>query len=313
MKAAVWLESDFLPGFQERHWRRLEAEVPEVEFLPCRDQTAFLALLPHVDIAVTWRFRAEWLDSAPRVRLIATPAAGHDWIQALPRPGLQLAFGAFHGELMAETTLGLILSFSRGIHESWLLRNQTWPRAEVTASMRTVRGSRALILGFGNIGKWIGRMLAPLGVKIWGINRSDLSRPEYFDKADDVFSITKLPGLLPHVDHLILALPGGKDTDRIMNEDMLALLPPHAFIYNVGRGNSIDDVALAKALEDGRLAGAGLDVYPHEPLPVDSPLRNCPNAILMPHVSAFSPNYHDLYLNELVPLARQTAQYDSNQ
>jgi phosphoglycerate dehydrogenase-like enzyme len=95
-----------------------------------------------------------------------------------------------------------------------------------------------------------------------------------------------------------------------MDARRLALLRPDAYIYNVGRGNAIDVPALAAALRGGNLRGAGLDVFPEEPLPEDSPLRGCPGAMRLPHVSAFAPNYLDLYLDELSPALAEAATGD---
>ena len=95
-------------------------------------------------------------------------------------------------------------------------------------------------------------------------------------------------------------MPSGSSTDRILNGERLKRLPAHAWVYNFGRGNAIDEDALAKALEEGIVAGAGLDVFAQEPLAVDSPLRHAPNILLMPHSSAFSPNYMDLFVKEFV-------------
>jgi phosphoglycerate dehydrogenase-like enzyme len=108
-----------------------------------------------------------------------------------------------------------------------------------------------------------------------------------------------LDTVLPAADHLVLALPGGAETDSLLDARRLSLLPPHAAIYNVGRGNAIDESALASALVAQAIAAAYLDVFAREPLPADSPLRSCPNAFLLPHISAIAPNYLDLFLREL--------------
>ena len=82
--------------------------------------------------------------------------------------------------------------------------------------------------------------------------------------------------------------------------EALAAIPRSAVLVNVGRGNAIDETALAERLEERRLAAAYLDVYRQEPLPDDSPLRTCGNALLMPHASAIAPNYLDLFVEEFI-------------
>ena len=100
---------------------------------------------------------------------------------------------------------------------------------------------------------------------------------------------------------MCLCLPSGPETDRLLDARRLALLRPTAFLCNFGRGNLVDEDALCAALRAGRLAGAVLDVFREEPLPADSPLRAAPNLWLLPHASAFSPDYVDLYFEELAP------------
>ena len=130
--------------------------------------------------------------------------------------------------------------------------------------------------------------------------RVESKPPAFFDDDDTMLPVTQLDGILPTVDHLVLALPGGAGTDGLLSAQRLALLPRHAWVHNVGRGNALDEDALSEALEAGRLAGACLDVYQAEPLPGTSPLRKAPNVLLMPHVSAVSPRYMELFCDELI-------------
>lgn len=299
-----------LPGIGHREIDRLNREMPSRRWLPVGNREEFLRLLPGAEAALVWGFKREWLDRAPQLRLIATPAAGRDWIEADGQTGPATLFGTFHGILMAETVVGMMLAFVRGIRPAadMLAAGDPWPRERVAATMRPLRGARAVILGFGHIGKWIGRLLKPFGMHLRGVNRTDMTRPDYFDAGDAMHGMADLDGLLPETDHLILALPGGRDSERILDARRLALLPRRAFVYNVGRGNAIDQAALTAALSAGSIAGAGLDVFAAEPLPPDDPVRKAPNLILLPHVSAFAPNYFDLWLDDALPRMRQFLQ-----
>lgn len=290
-----------LPGLEERHIARLRRDFPRIDWRVCQTKDDVPPLLPRARVALVWAFSSKWSELAPNLRLLSTPAAGRELVRAEPRPGLIVRFGAFHGELMAETALGMMLAFCRGIRDCVRSGGAGWPRTQVTAEMRPLRRSHVVVLGFGHIGKWVGRLAKPFGVRLTGINRTDLSRPDYFDENDRVTSIDHLDAVLPEADHFILVLPGGESTTGIMDARRLALLRPDAYIYNIGRGNSIDVAALATALRSGAIRGAGLDVFPEEPLPEDSPIRDCPNTIILPHVSAFAPNYMDRYLDELSP------------
>jgi phosphoglycerate dehydrogenase-like enzyme len=280
--------------------------MPGFKWVECVSEAEFLEQLPDSEIVLAWRFEAHWLRQARRLRWIATPAAGGEFIRVAPGDGLLVTHGAFHGIIMSETVLALLLAFLRGVKAGLdLMRNNPWPRGQLTGMLRPLSGSAAGILGFGNVGKWIGRRLKAFDVRVVGVNRRDLARPDYFDAGDEVVPSGGLDAVLPAVDHLILALPSGTATDGIMDARRIALLKPGALFINVGRGNAVDEVALAGALRSGRLRGAGLDVFGEEPLPADSPLRTCPNAILLPHVSAMAPNYLRLFLEEFAVLARK--------
>jgi len=167
--------------------------------------------------------------------------------------------------------------------------------------MRPLRGSHVVILGLGNIGGWIGRMLKPFGVRISGMRRNmSRPRPDWFTEEDCLFTQEQLNEVLPTANHVILALPGTIDTDNMLNGRRINLLRREATVINVGRGNSIEGIALYAALASGRIAGAFLDVFPEEPLPEDSMLRRCPHLWRLPHASAFSPDYLDLYVTDLL-------------
>jgi len=166
--------------------------------------------------------------------------------------------------------------------------------------MTTLRGASITVLGFGNIGGWIGRLAKPFGVRVTGVGRRVPDRPDWFDDDDRAVSVDGLDAALPTTAYLVAPLPGPPEPDRILDARRLALLPPHAVVVNVGRGNAIDEAALVDALRDGMIDAACLDVFEQEPLPADSPLRALPNAFLMPHASAVAPSYLDRFVDEFI-------------
>ncbi|MCK5801213.1 MAG: D-2-hydroxyacid dehydrogenase [Lentisphaeria bacterium] len=287
-------------NFSQDHASRLRRLVPNCSVTVCRSQADFLVALPATEIAVVWRFRQEWFDIGGNLRVVATPAAGRDYFFVNPPPGVEVFHGQFHGELMAETVVGMLLAMTRGILKAAdLQRDTSWPRADVAAGMRSLRGSHVVILGFGSIGRWIGRLLKPFGIRLTGVCRTRTDRADFMDDLDTVLVRSGLEQVLPSADHLVLCLPGTAETDDVLNVRTLGLLPPHATLCNIGRGNAVDEDALVQALHEGRLSGACLDVCRNEPLPSDSVLRSCPNLWIMPHASAISPAYLDLFVGEL--------------
>lgn len=286
---------------------RLADALPHATVTRHTDPDAFAAAMRTSHIAIAWRFTQSWIDDATRLRWVVTPAAGRDYFRVNLPAGVEAVHGRFHGPLMAETVVGMMLGECRGLFEAARLEGvDPWPRAELARVMRSLHGAHVAILGFGEIGTWIGRMLKPFGVRINGVRRKRVPPPPWFEGEDAIRPVAELDRILPEVDHLVLVLPGGAETDRILDSHRLALLPPHAVVYNVGRGNAIDEDALVEALHTGRLAGAYLDVFSEEPLPEASALRGCPRAFLFPHASAITPLYLDRFIEELIPRIRET-------
>jgi phosphoglycerate dehydrogenase-like enzyme len=255
----------------------LKACVPAgTRVVRARTEAGFLRALPAATHVIVWHFDPAWFSRAPRLRLVATPAAGREYVPAEGPAGVTIHFGAFHGPAMAESVLALMLAWCRGVVAAERLPH--WPKLALSERCYRLAGTRAVILGYGRIGRTVGSRLAALGVEVTGVRRRN---------AKD------LPRLLPTADWLICALPGDTGTDRLLDGKMLARLPKRAVVVNVGRGNVIDEEALARALSKGQVAAALLDVWQKEPLPVTSALGRpeTPNVVRMPHAAAFYPAY----------------------
>lgn len=248
------------------------------------------------EILVTWANAADNLkDAAKRMKnikwiqsLAAGPndvfAAGFDRSKVIVTTGVGL-----HDGPVAEHALGLLLTGIRRFHEMRDSQLQSkwpghlggsFPRSDFT----TLRDSRVLIWGYGSIAKKLTPYLTGLGANVKGIARSHGVR-----NGVEVFGEEKLPELLPETDALIMILPGSESTNNALNAERLKLLPKHAWLVNVGRGTSVDEDALADALEKGELAGAALDVFKTEPLPESSRLWKTPNLIVSPHAAGGRP------------------------
>ncbi|MBQ5929113.1 MAG: D-2-hydroxyacid dehydrogenase, partial [Oscillibacter sp.] len=149
--------------------------------------------------------------------------------------------------------------------------------------IRSIRENEFTILGTGDIGNQVARMMRGMGAaKIVGVSRSGKAQEGIYD---EVYPISELDEVLKATKILVMALPGTAETVQILNRERIALLPEDAYVINVGRGTAIDQDALMDALNGGKLAGAALDVMDPEPLPQDHPLWETKNLILTPHVS----------------------------
>ncbi len=243
------------------------------------------------DAAVVWGFASPIIDQlvgAPNLRWIQTLTAGPDPVLAAGFPArVQVTTGrGFHDETVAEHTLGLALAGLRQIPESLAAQAQHRWAEELSGfrplhdgvTLTTLIGARVTIWGFGSIGQTVAARFAACGASVTGIARSAGERAGF-----PVRATADVDEVLTQTDVLVLVLPKSPETDNVLDARRLALLPHYAWVINVGRGNAIDETALAAALHEGTLGGAGLDVFQTEPLPADSPLWDAPHVIITPH------------------------------
>ena len=262
-------------------------------------ERAFLKELPGATHAIVWNFRKDWFSVAKRLRVLATPAAGRELVPETGPEGVKIHFGGFHGEIMAESVAAFVLAWARGFFRPEL-RAKEWPRTELSDKCYTVAGTKAVVVGYGRVGRAVGAKLESLGVSVTGVTRHGvfaggrkMPRPN-------------MSATLSNADWLVLALPSTTGTDDFLSASLLAKLPRRCVVANVGRGNAVDERALYAALKSHRIAGAYLDVRRHEPsatvleCPGHMPeLAKLPNCVTMPHSSAFSPRYMELCFREL--------------
>ena len=280
----------------------LQAAFPTAAITICKSTAEFESILPEADVCMVWNFRQEWFAKASHLRVVSTPAAGKDYFHVTPPATVEMMYGGYHGRIIAESVCGMLLGMCRGLIPAVTkFACDEWPREALFPYQKSLHGTNVAILGFGKIGQRIGRLLKPFGVRIFGMRRSIEMRPEWLDENDVLFTPAELDDLLPQIDHIILALPRSSETDNLLDMRRLSIVKPGATLINIGRGNAIDEEALCAVLKSGRLSGAFLDVFKEEPLPMDSPLRNCPNLWRLPHASAVAPDYLDLYVAELIP------------
>ena len=157
---------------------------------------------------------------------------------------------------------------------------ETWTH---DVPMTSLHGCRITMLGTGDIGTTFAKRVKSFEpAQINGVNRSGRKPDEIYDQ---VVTWNELEKILPETDLLVMSLPETPETIDIMNDKMIRLLPQGAYLVNVGRGTAIEEPALIAALNEGRLAGAALDVMKTEPMKLDDPLRSAKNIVLTPHTA----------------------------
>ena len=225
---------------------------------------------------------AEILPDMPTVRWVQSSWAGVTPLIEQDRRDYTLTgVKDVFGPQMSEYVIGYLLAYELKILErSERQREHLW----FDALSGTLAGKRLGIMGTGSIGSHIAKTARQFDLRVTGLSRTGTPSPEF----DSVLPVGRLHEFLGQIDYLVSALPETPATEHLLDAVALARLPAHAYFINVGRSNVVDDDALIQALEDGTLAGAVLDVFDEEPLPVGSPLWDTANLQISAHVAAVS-------------------------
>lgn len=276
------------PGMAEAIRRRW----PEMRVVHLPDYTRLAEELPDTDIFVGYSLRAEQLKVARRLNWIHSTAAGVSQLMypELRDSGVLLTnpSGVFSVP-MAEHTMGMMLALARNFPDSVRHQDRShWGQQEITDQpqhLTELNGQVLLIVGFGSIGHELAQRAKAFDMRVWGVSRSGNGDSAL---AERVLEASELHEALPHADYVVIAAPETRETKRLIGAAELALMKPGARLLNVSRGTLLDEAALIRALEEGRLAGAALDVTETEPLPAESPLWKTARLFITPHTSAMS-------------------------
>jgi D-2-hydroxyacid dehydrogenase (NADP+) len=284
--------------FEPAEFAPLSQAHPDLELVFHTSRRELRKALPEAECVDTWSFDAAWYAEAPKLRAVFTPAAGKDWVAEDPAGRVPTRYGTFHGAMIAESMLGLMLHFNRFIPDMLEMESRREWNTGYQSPGRLLRSQRAVIVGYGSIGRECARVLAALGATVTGCRRSGPHGRDA-ETGATVIPPGELPEALASADHVVLVLPGGEETRGFMSRALLSNLKRGAHLYNFGRGNSIGGDDLLWALDQGLLAGAGLDVTEPEPLPEDSPLWTRKEVFVMPHSSCVFDEYRALHVAEL--------------
>jgi len=251
------------------------------------DESALERHLADAEVLLGWRIPVAALARAPRLRWIQLTSAGADQLlDARPDLGDVVLTNArgIHGELMADYAVGVMVMLQFGFPR--LLRLQqtrTW-RHQYTEPLA---GKCLGVLGVGAIGGEIARRGAAMGMTVLGMRRE----PRPAEGVARMFGPDGLGELLPQCDFVVVVVPATPGTRRMLGERELRAMRRGACLINVARGSVVDEAALVRALADGWLGGAALDVFETEPLPAESPLWVMDNVIVTAHISGEPDEY----------------------
>jgi phosphoglycerate dehydrogenase-like enzyme len=286
---------------------RVRALSPDLEVIDVTGDATFdVATLadPDVEIVVSWRAPGD-LAQVPSLRWLQVRSAGVDHMAADPpwRKGLLVTNAkGVYAIPIAEYVSGMVLRVNQPTDWAADQIAHRWPPRPALVSL--VRGRTAVMVGYGSIGREVARQLASLGMRIVAVKPRPAARDDASFRVpgtgdpdgsipDRIVGVEALVEVARSADVLVLTLPLTETSRGIIDAEVLAALPPSAWLINVSRGALVDEPALLEALREHRLAGAVLDVFGQEPLPSDSPWWDAPNVIVTPHASGVTLRFFD--------------------
>ena len=234
-------------------------------------------------VLVTWIWDDTFFGG---LRWLQSISAGHDQYphaEFAERGVVLTSASGVHGPQMAEHAFALLLGLSRGVGvASRNAAERTWK----PMMLQELGGMTLGVLGLGAVGEEIARRGKAWGMRVIGTKRS---LDGYSGNADEVLAPEDTAEVFRRADAVVSVLPGGEETTGLVTRAMLESLG--GWFVNLGRGNVVSEADILAAIESGGLAGAGLDVFEHEPLPEDSQLWTHPRVIVTPHTGGMSPHY----------------------
>jgi D-3-phosphoglycerate dehydrogenase len=292
MRWKVLISAPYLQPVLERFRPQFAARNIELVIPPVRERLSeetLLGLVRDIDGAICGddEFTERVLSAAPRLRVIAKWGTGIDSIDsaACRRRGIVLRNtpGSF-SDPVADTVLGYLLSFARRQPEmNRDMHAGRWEKLAAVALRECVLG----VIGVGSVGKSVVRRARAFGMRVLG--NDVVPMPPEFIAATGIEMVSR-DDLLAQSDFVSLNCDLNPTSFHLLGAQAFTLMKPTAFVINTARGPVIDELALVEALRSGRIAGAALDVFEVEPLPLDSPLRGMENVLLAPHNANSSPS-----------------------
>ena len=237
-------------------------------------------------------FNKTLFDTCSKLKWVQVLGSGVDgslFPEFVESQGILTSAKGFVGTHLADQTWALLLGLLRGIGRA--VRERTWDnRMSIRHATWELSGRTLGIVGMGGTGLEVARRASGFGMEIIAVDPENVATPSF------VKSVRNMEGfydLLAESDIVSICAPLTKETKDLFDLSAFRQMKSHALLINVTRGRIVNGPDLIRALEDGLIGGAGLDVTPEEPLPSDSPLWDMPNVIVTPHVAGGSPIRQD--------------------
>ncbi|MFC3125701.1 2-hydroxyacid dehydrogenase, partial [Pseudoroseomonas globiformis] len=272
-------------------WRAALPEGCELLTLSANDDAERVEKLASADVVIVAPavLRPEWVQLAPRLKLVQHQGVGWQGetpIAAMRERGIRLAINpSGTADVVSEHALALMFAALRQIPRvDAAMRAGRWMGTDLRTVTRNLRGRTVGIVGMGRIGSAVAALLQPFKVRGLYVD-PHVRLPEGLELALN-FRRVELPELLRDAEVITLHLPDTHETRHMFNDATFRQMRRDAVLINCARGPVVDEAALARALRDGTIRAAGVDVFDPEPPRPDNPLFELPNVVLTPHVAA---------------------------
>ena len=279
------------------HVARLRDRFPGHTFLHATSEEDAARLIPHAQVAFMSEVRPDQFGAAPSLEWIHSPAAGVGGMlfpALVESPVIMTNSRGISAATIAEHVVAVTLVLFRKLRLAIRAQaDRDWAQDKVLLPppIRTIGGSRVLIVGLGEIGTATANAMAALGAHVRAVRRSTARpKPEF---VESVSGPEQLAEQLRDADVVVIAAPQTIDTWGLIGQPELSAMQRDAVLVNVSRGKLVDEPALIAALASGTIGAAALDVFDHEPLPPDSPLWGMDNVLVTPHMAGFRPDHWD--------------------
>jgi phosphoglycerate dehydrogenase-like enzyme len=237
------------------------------------------------DLLFAWFHATSFLQESwprfQRLRWIHSASAGVDWLlfpELVKSDVVVTSSRHVYDRAMAEYTLGLMLALAKGFKTAFGHQDaHVWEHRETDSLL----GKTLVIVGVGPIARETARLARAFGMRLIGVGRTARDDADF----GSIVASSDLSKVVPEADYLLIVAPRTPETEGLIGRDLIAALKPSARVINVGRGPTLDQRELMRALSEGRIAGAALDVFDIEPLPKDDPLWETPGLIVSPHIA----------------------------
>jgi len=276
-------------GLSKRHLQQIRRLSGKLEVEQATGKAEVLDAVKDAEI-VFGHFDKETFLSARRLRWIQVGSAGVDnylFPELVDSEVMLTTSSGIHRTQISEMVIAMMLALAKRLDK--FMRFQMEPRWE-KFTPDELAGKTIGILGLGNIGMETAWKAKCLGMRVLALDKMPMRAPTY---VDEILGPEDLDLLLRGSDYLVVAVPLTKETHHLIGEEELKQMKPTAYLVNIARGAAVDNKALIKALKEGWIAGAGLDVFEEEPLPKDSEFWKLDNVIITPHISGATPHYSD--------------------